>query len=418
MNIAKSSGASSLYIDENGYVGLGTANPAYLFDLTGSSTDYLARIYNTNTGTTSSGLYIRSDGTSGNLLTLNFGGSDIVNISGAQSTFNNPVLFGSAGDVTMAENLNFTNDTAAYINFQGPGYIRTFSGYKNLDLTLSAANAGQVIVDDALTVTGTTTLGSTAISPNASSRGYILMADANGDAYWQATSTLGLYRLRCRYGKFRLDRPARLLRNGRHGRKRYFYNIYFTKRQCGNRHIFARAYFPGSWYISGVANFERLTSATDSGARVLDLLAVSSGDMEDGFGAGMGFYIEDISGVENSIGRIYAQRDGVDNEGQLQFFAGTDGGDIIMTMKSSGNVGIGTTSPLTTLSLQGTAGTPLLNIASSTGASAVYVDEYGRVGIGTAAPIADLYVAGSIFSGGGGIPLLMSVGAIRLRMRL
>ena len=132
-----------LVIDANGRLGLGTANPGYLFDLTGSTTDYLARLYNTNTGTSSSGLYIRSDGTSGSLLTLNFGGSDIVNITGAQSTFNNPVLFGAAGDVSMAKNLNFSNDISAYINFQGPGYIRTDSASENLDLTLSAANLGE-----------------------------------------------------------------------------------------------------------------------------------------------------------------------------------------------------------------------------------------------------------------------------------
>ena len=150
-----------LVIDANGRLGLGTANPAYLFDLTGSSTDYLARIYNTNTGTTSSGLYIRSDGTSGNLLTLNAGGSDIFTVSQAASVFNNPVTFGSAGDVSIANDLLMTNTTAGDIIFKGPGVIKTKSSYQNLNLTLSAANAGKVVVDDELSVAGTSTIANT-----------------------------------------------------------------------------------------------------------------------------------------------------------------------------------------------------------------------------------------------------------------
>ncbi|MFC1615456.1 beta strand repeat-containing protein, partial [Patescibacteria group bacterium] len=68
---------------------------------------------------------------------------------------------------------------------------------------------------------------------------------------------------------------------------------------------------------------------------------------------------------------------------------------------TTGNVGIGTTSPLTSLSVEGTAGTPLMNIASSTGESALYVDEFGKVGIGTGAPVAKLQI-GSDFGGSTG----------------
>ncbi len=58
-------------------------------------------------------------------------------------------------------------------------------------------------------------------------------------------------------------------------------------------------------------------------------------------------------------------------------------GDVIVNV---GNVGIGTSSPLTKLSVQATAGSPALNIASSTGASMLYVDESGNVGVGTGSP--------------------------------
>jgi len=66
-----------------------------------------------------------------------------------------------------------------------------------------------------------------------------------------------------------------------------------------------------------------------------------------------------------------------------------------MRILNSGNVGIGTTSPLTKLSVQGTAGQPVMNIASSTGASLLYVSESGNVGIGTALPDYALDVNGS-----------------------
>ena len=151
----KNSGLITLDAD-NSFVGIGTATPAYTLDVLASTTDYLARIYNISTGT-SSGLYVRTDG-SGQLLTLNQNGTDVVTISGAQTTFNNPVTFGSAGDVAMAYDLLMTNGTAGNIIFSGPGVIKTKSTYENLDLTLSAANRGEVIVDDVLTVSGTTTL--------------------------------------------------------------------------------------------------------------------------------------------------------------------------------------------------------------------------------------------------------------------
>ena len=190
--------APDFIIDKNGYLGIGTINPGYLFDTVGSTTDYLARIYNTNSGTSSSGLYIRSDGDSSNLLTLNFGGSDIVNISSAQSTFNNPVTFGSAGDVALAYDLNFNNDSAAYINFQGPGYIRTNSASENLDLNLSAANLGDVVVDDSLKITGTTSIENLGGAGNGNvftiatgTSGYIFRVTGYGQVYADGGSISG-----------------------------------------------------------------------------------------------------------------------------------------------------------------------------------------------------------------------------------
>lgn len=58
------------------------------------------------------------------------------------------------------------------------------------------------------------------------------------------------------------------------------------------------------------------------------------------------------------------------------------------------NVGIGTTTPTTTLEIVGSAGTNPLNIASSTGTSLLTILQNGNVGIGTSSPSESLDVVG------------------------
>ncbi|MDD5290010.1 MAG: hypothetical protein PHT40_02300 [Patescibacteria group bacterium] len=55
---------------------------------------------------------------------------------------------------------------------------------------------------------------------------------------------------------------------------------------------------------------------------------------------------------------------------------------VFFVNNATKNVGIGTTTPLTSLSVQGAPGKPVMNIASSTGASLLYVGEDGKVNIG------------------------------------
>ncbi len=91
------------------------------------------------------------------------------------------------------------------------------------------------------------------------------------------------------------------------------------------------------------------------------------------------------------------------NIGNLLFGTGLDGSN---TTLSTGNIGIGTSSPLTKLSVQATAGSDILNIASSTGTSLMYINAAGNVGIGTTSPftklsvIGDAYIAGNLTATG------------------
>ena len=131
-------GASGIYAqdntnfffdDTNDRLGIGTATPSYVLDVSGAS------------------------GVS-DLFRVASNGTDIVTVTDAQTTFNNPVNFTNVGDVSMAHDLVMTNSTAASVKFEGPGYVLTESAWQNLDLTLSAANTGSVVIDDTLQMVG------------------------------------------------------------------------------------------------------------------------------------------------------------------------------------------------------------------------------------------------------------------------
>ena len=67
-------------------------------------------------------------------------------------------------------------------------------------------------------------------------------------------------------------------------------------------------------------------------------------------------------------------------------------------INSNGNIGMGTSSALTKLSIQGLAGSDILNIASSAGASLMYINIAGNIGLGTNNPY-NLLTVGSYNSG-------------------
>ena len=136
------------YDGTNSRLGLGNTSPQYLLDVSKSTNDYLARIYNLNPGSSAGGLSIRTDGT-GNLLNLNANGSDIVTISEAASTFNNPTSFMAVGDVSMAYDLILTNSTLAAIHSAGPVAISAGETFGSSYLTLQTFNAGKIVLDAA-----------------------------------------------------------------------------------------------------------------------------------------------------------------------------------------------------------------------------------------------------------------------------
>ena len=125
---------------------------------------------------------------------------------------------------------------------------------------------------------------------------------------------------------------------------------------------------------------ERSHTTTNAEIDLLKMKAVSLGDMADGFGGALQFYIEDDSAVEREVGRIQYSRDGADTEGALRFLAGTNGVEEFMTIKSTGLVGIGTASPDQHLEVEGTGNQIIqANSLNTVGDTAFLMAENGTV---------------------------------------
>ena len=86
-----------------------------------------------------------------------------------------------------------------------------------------------------------------------------------------------------------------------------------------------------------------------------------------------------------SPGSLLTMQGGASTASLLNIASST--GNSVLFIGNNGNVGIGTTSPGSLLTMQGGASTAsLLNIASSTGNSVLFIGNNGNVGIGTTSP--------------------------------
>jgi hypothetical protein len=89
----------------------------------------------------------------------------------------------------------------------------------------------------------------------------------------------------------------------------------------------------------------------------------TTGNMVDGFASVITFALEDSSDVNNNLGFIGATRSGADNSGSLIFHTFNSGSQAErMRITSSGNVGIGTSSPDKLLTVASNSGTSVPTI--------------------------------------------------------
>jgi hypothetical protein len=98
---------------------------------------------------------------------------------------------------------------------------------------------------------------------------------------------------------------------------------------------------------------ERTTAVQDNVGFPVIVKRKTSGNMADGFGAGVEFSIQDDTAT-GFISNISAIRSGADNSGRLSFQTANAGTTTEkMTIMPNGNVGIGTTSPESKLEVNG-----------------------------------------------------------------
>ncbi|MFW5702419.1 MAG: beta strand repeat-containing protein, partial [Candidatus Dojkabacteria bacterium] len=145
--------------------GFGTDEFGFIDDVPGETYGSFSFAGTTILGTGLAGsetaLYVNpAAGFTGKLIDLDVNGSDIFEVSTTGVRSDVPATFASAGNVSIANNLDFTNSTASSITSESPLYITAGDVVGSEDLILSANNAGYVIVDDRLVVTDMIELGS------------------------------------------------------------------------------------------------------------------------------------------------------------------------------------------------------------------------------------------------------------------
>lgn len=116
----------------------------------------------------------------------------------------------------------------------------------------------------------------------------------------------------------------------------------------------------------------RTDSGTSNYASTFSIYRKTSGDMVDGFGSGIVFFIEDSANVKNNIAGIGAERDGADGHGKLIFRTSENStSSIVGVATREGNWGLGVEVPEARLHVVAD------NIASGTG---LLVDGDGETG--------------------------------------
>lgn len=348
--------SNTLFIDTtNNRVGIATGSPGYTLDVVGgirattySRFDNIVRIDEIYLASDLSILNKTSDGWNA-VMVRNTSGTDAV------LDLKNIGTIYTSGNVGIGTNYpNATLEVIGTINATGDictvgGNCLSTAGAGSMsDFTLAGDSGSDTISDgETLTVSGSSTIDTVVSTGNVS----ISVQDDSIDGAQLADSITLDANLNIDSNTLYIDSSANEVGIGTN-------NPGSTLDVVGQFTVTSSSFPVGKFERTTTSTSGALTGATGVASGYL-LKTTSTGDMGDGFGGGLIFTLNDDTQTAdgNYVARIYARRDGADNEGALQFWAGTAGAEIPMTIRASGNVGIGTTAPSETLEISdGTKG--------------------------------------------------------------
>ncbi len=349
----------------------------------------------------------------GNILDLKDNGGTVLGVSQTAVTSNLPANFTAAGDVGIAYDINFTNPITSFIKSAAPLYIVSGEVFNSSDLTIRTYNSGNVIVDSHLSVSNPSVTGKALSIFNQTEIQDIFTASASGtpkftidysgSATAAANLTMGGQLLLGRFG----SEPTQL------GVGSMYYNSSTNKFRCYQNAAWTDCIGAGgtpSWdsitapggnlALSMGSNTSTFTyGATTSTNNLFNLTDTNSN-------TGTGYLLNLTTGTSSTLKPLHIAA------------AGTEA----LYVNASGNVGVGTLTPTAKLDITGSAslsgtltvgngttnaiqspyGPLTLNYKSGLNAwtaGLTIQDSTGNIGIGTTTPTSKLHIAGNVTIG-------------------
>jgi len=362
------SGTERMRIDTSGLVGIGTTSPTYKLSVEGigSFGDYARASYFTATST---------------IATSTFAGGLAVETSGLVYDYSSGnVGIGTAEPIYKLQVVgNIYSNTGEYYLDSGKGIIwgdgnQRIYGTNSAGLSFrtgGAANERLVILDGGNVGIGTTSPTNLLVVSGSSAANYI---NINATAATQAGIS---------FSKDQTQKWVQYVPASSNDLRFYDGQDRVTFQNGGNVGIGTTSPQVKLDIAGGLANVHTMIGTGNSDS--IPFLATGNG--------GVG----DWAGTTDGFAWMYRATDG---NLELDRRSGSASNNQVLTIqRSTGNLGLGTTSPYSLLSVQATAGgtTPLFTIASSTAglatSTALMVLANGNVGIGTAAPSAQMDIS-------------------------
>ncbi|MGI5825809.1 MAG: DUF2341 domain-containing protein [Patescibacteria group bacterium] len=302
-------------------------------------------------------------------------GSDLLTVSPTQTTINTPTNFAGTGDVSIANNLIFTNDTASFIKSNTSLTIAAGEVVGSSNLTLRTYNSGNVIIESANIWADGTNVGIGTTNPTQAldvagqvkATGFCIGADCKTDwesigaGYWQRVDTT----------LSPLTVTNNIATHGTIGAGTTAPNTAYKLDVNGNMQVGGTAYFAENVGIGTTGNKNKLDvngslavgtyagtySAPTNGAIISGAVGIGTTSplyTLDVRGSGS-FRVDSSNARQLSLLNAAADRAlylGVPTSGNYSVIS-TGGNTLHLALMPQGNVGIGTSSPTQKLDVAG-----------------------------------------------------------------